>query len=193
MAALVFARNVWKGWSKYIVGAILSAIVAPIVVSLIWQGIFYQIMGHLAIAVFIAPVTLCIAIVTGIWWRWKRSPLPRRMTKWAIAITLFLGLQAVLSIPTCIVISYSYLQHAKAYCDKLVPLLQTYHTENGEYPETLSQLGDIPKAPRLLKQHLGFYYSNGYKYRFSIDDPQIWGARWWLANDATEWEYHKDL
>ena len=189
MAVLIFAQTFWKDWKGYILGAMVSAVVITLVASIVWQGIFLQIMGHLAIATVLLPVSLCIAAVTGIWWRWKRAPLPRRMTKWAIAITLFLGLQALLSIPTGLVVSSAYLHHAKTYCDKLVPLLETYYSQQGKYPEPLSQLGDIPKIPRLLQKQTRFYYGNGNSYHFSIDDPQNWDGRWWFDSDIPEWEY----
>ena len=67
---------------------------------------------------------------------------------------------------------------AKAYPDRVAPLLEEYRKQHGAYPGSLNELSPCPSIPRLLRPRNG-YRSDGNEYWFSFPRPggmiDVWG------------------
>ena len=185
-------QDSWRHWRWYLIGGVVSGILIAILLSVWVKGAFLQLIIHLAIAVYIAPVAVGIAIVAGIWWLRTRSRLASRITRGAIALTLFLGLQAAIGVPIGYIASDYHAKQARIYCENLIPHLEQYQAEYNEYPETLDLLGDLPPIPTALSDETFYYRESADSYTFVVTDDKELFAWWTFTSDNPEWEYFVD-
>jgi hypothetical protein len=75
---------------------------------------------------------------------------------------------------------------AKAYPQKIAPLLETYRRAHGTYPATLDQLPSKPSVPRLLRSPYG-YRSDGQSYSFSFPEPGGLIDTWQYDSETRQW------
>lgn len=74
---------------------------------------------------------------------------------------------------------------AKAYPDKVRPLLDDYRKEHGVYPKSLDELQGKPPVPRLFKAWS--YRSNGSDYSFSFPQPGGLIDQWDYDSKTRKW------
>lgn len=75
---------------------------------------------------------------------------------------------------------------AKAYPERVAPLLEAYRQAHGAYPDSLDQLPTKPVVPRLLRRMYG-YRSDGGRYSFSFPVPGGMIDSWDYDSDTKEW------
>ncbi|GEM_PF-5137898 len=184
--------RIWRSpWFRPIGLAVLFAVPAGIASAFILRGTY----GHWLIQIFIAggggQLMLAISAVSGIWWFWQRSPTALRIIRYTTAGLVFLVLQALLSLPVGGAIAAHDQQQIKAYCESLIPFLESHHAAYGEYPKTLGQLEQAPSPPAAARDEI-LYHRRDDKYEFTVlDNRELFG--WWtLRHDQQEWEHFVD-
>jgi hypothetical protein len=85
----------------------------------------------------------------------------------------------------------SYIYHhaelaAKAYPEKIRPLLEAYRASHGAYPTSLDQISDKPPPPRLLRTSFS-YHSDGKTYSFAFAKPGGLIDVWDYSSETHEW------
>lgn len=75
---------------------------------------------------------------------------------------------------------------AKAYPERVAPLLDAYRQAHGSYPTSLDQLASKPTVPRLLRRSYG-YRSEGSRYSFSFLQPGGMIDTWDYDSTSKEW------
>jgi hypothetical protein len=75
--------------------------------------------------------------------------------------------------------------HAKAYPDRIAPLLEAYRQAHGVYPKSLDQLPSTPPLPRLLRDDA--YHSDGKTYSFQFPQPGGFIDTWTYDSETRTW------
>ena len=82
---------------------------------------------------------------------------------------------------------------AKRFGEEMLPLLERYREEHGAYPDSLSDITDVSRAPRLVREGELTYrhYWRGYEFELSV--AQGFGiAGWNLSSSDRQWRYWED-
>ncbi len=77
---------------------------------------------------------------------------------------------------------------AKAYPEKIVPLLEAYRRQQGRYPSSLDVLKDKPSVPRLLRKP-DAYKSDGKTFLFSFPKPGGLMDFWHFESETRVWRF----
>jgi hypothetical protein len=75
---------------------------------------------------------------------------------------------------------------AKAYPERVAPLLEAYRQAHGSYPDSLDQLPAKPTVPRLLRRSYG-YRSESTSYSFSFPQPGGMIDTWEYDSTTKQW------
>ncbi len=79
-------------------------------------------------------------------------------------------------------------EEAKAYPEKILPLLESYHKQHGRYPSSLDVLDGKPAIPRLLRVP-DAYKSDGKTFSFSFPKPGGLMDFWHFQSETREWKF----
>lgn len=94
----------------------------------------------------------------------------RKLLKQLLSFVLIM-LIPVLSLPPAILLNNNDVQEAKVFIEKIIPKLQEYQKQKGEYPRALSQaVPELGKSPRLIDRHEYFVFGVKGSYYFSRPD-----------------------
>lgn len=74
---------------------------------------------------------------------------------------------------------------AKAYPDRIAPLLEAYRQAHGAYPKSLDHLPTTPPLPRLLRHNA--YHSDGKTYSFQFPQPGGLIDTWNYDSETQTW------
>lgn len=129
-----------------------------------FQLFLYVVAGLLWVAAPCAAAALVILVFAAATKRRSRPPLLL-----LTGVFVFASLMAV-SLPINSFMQQRAVVAAKAYPDRVAPLLEQYRQEHGTYPATLDQLPSHPRVPRLLRMDHG-YRSDGQHYTFYFPQP----------------------
>lgn len=126
---------------------------------------------------FIAACMLFSAVCTG------RSRQPA-LTMLAVAASAML--LTGLAWPLNHLVQERAVAAAKAYPERVAPLLEAYRQAHGSYPASLDQLPAKPAVPRLLRGLSG-YHSDGRSYSFYFPQPGGMIDTWDYDSDSKQW------
>ena len=80
------------------------------------------------------------------------------------------------------------IKRAKRFCESLVPLLDAYQKENGEYPVGINNILPLNSKPLMLVRSRNFYYNReGDSFSFSFSDPGGVMNGWAYSGKHKEW------
>jgi hypothetical protein len=136
--------------------------------------------GLLWLAAPFAAVALVILVFAAASKRWLRPPILLLTGVFVIA-----GLMAV-ALPINGFIQERAVIAAKAYPERVAPLLEQYRQQHGTYPTTLDQLPSYPHVPRLLRSSYG-YRSDGQHYTFTFPQPGGMIDVWDYSSETHTW------
>ncbi len=105
-----------------------------------------------------------------------------------IGSVLLVSLFALLSLPFSSFVERRDIAAAKAYPEKIAPLLEQYRQANGVYPTSLDALPSKPSVPRLLRTAYG-YRSDGTNYSFCFSEPGGIMDTWDYSSKTHEWHF----
>lgn len=163
---------------KALVGCLLLALALNAALVFFGRGSF----GHailLAIGVLYVAVPLfalagVALVITAIVASKQKTALRTFPVFWGAVVGVLLSLvvgSSVLSWPAGYAVGRRDIARAKRFCNELVPLLDAYRTEHGQYPESLAELNHGRRPPLLLRREPSFYDSNRETFRFGFVDP----------------------
>lgn len=153
-----------------------AALGLPVAAILAWflRGSLEHLLVALVPALTVAPVCACGGVL--LWFLGLRAgseqPAGPRL-RWLGALLIGLAGFFVVLAPSFLagmIFNAMDVRDAKAYCMSLVPRLEAYHEEHGQYPAGLS---DVMPSDRPLPDLLSgdpFYRRIGSRYEFSILD-----------------------
>jgi len=163
---------------RALVGCALLALALNAVLVFFGRGSFGHfillVIGVLYIAVPLFALAGVVLVVTAIVASKQKTALRKFPVFWGAVVGVLLSIvlgSSVLSWPVGSVVGRQDIARAKRFCDELVPLLDAYEAEHGQYPESLAELNHGRRRPLLLRQQPSFYDSNGETFRFGFVDP----------------------
>ncbi|MBD2459747.1 hypothetical protein H6G89_01705 [Oscillatoria sp. FACHB-1407] len=171
--------------SAFLVSMVIGLAIA-LVGAVLGRGSFAQVVIHILVAVWGVPLLLLIALVAGVLW-WRGQRWATRLIRGAIAATLGVIVQLG-GVVLGVYLANKDVAQAKAYCEQLVPKLQTYRDTHGQYPEAIANLENPPPLPRLLRDE-SFYYGDKEDFSFTIDDPTALFGAWQYNSRELTWQY----
>jgi hypothetical protein len=131
--------------------------------------------------VFLAAVALC-CVPALVWGLVSHRSLRPPLTLLGIAIAA--AALAGAAIPANRFFQAQAEAAAKAYPDRVAPLLESYRQAHGTYPARLEQLPSAPRPPRLLR---GSYHSDGNVYSFYYNVPGGLIDVWTYESETHRW------
>jgi len=147
------------------------------------------------ICIFLGIPTFIISLVIYMILRIKNNP------KKPFALYSILASMVILSLFFSNLAQYGWymykVESTKNYCEKLIPLLDSYKNKNGEYPQNINQLGELPRKPYYLrtleKYQFSIYYRNNKsgEYIFSFGMPSLKNSSYCMYDYRSEirhWE-----
>mgnify|MGYP003604676034 CR=1 FL=1 len=153
-----------KFWLTVAVGG-LVAIVGPYLVvgRLPYTEMVWLVFGHVGL-----PLTV-ISFVLALFPRARDSAWPGYGL--SIVAVMFL---ALLGGPHADQVKRDHNRHAKQYCRSLIPKLEAYRAEHGEYPDEISALPDKEAPPHSVYLREKYYFKGTNSFVFSwADSPGI--------------------
>ncbi|HUT54686.1 MAG TPA: hypothetical protein VM658_14945 [bacterium] len=161
-----------------------AGIIGAIIFTFVLRGSFGHFLISICLGLEVAAIFLAlglIAMLVGM--RWHRA---RWIATIAFALLSAVVIQMV-SFPVGKFIVVKDVQHAKEFCESLVPSLDTYKKQHGNYPTDLDALiSKDTKLPWLLRPHK-FYSSDGENFSFSFSDPESMFDLYGYSNEKREW------
>ncbi len=145
-----------------------------------FQLFLYFVAGLLWVAAPCAAVALLMLVFAA---AARRSLRPSILVLTGVFVVV--GLMAV-SLPINSFMQERAVIAAKAYPDRVGPLLEQYRQQHGTYPATLDQLPSHPHVPRLLASGYG-YHSDGEYYRFTFPQPGGLIDVWDYSSETHAW------
>lgn len=157
--AVLFAGAVWFAYPFQLFVLAL--------VPLVWIGLP---------TAFVAAVYLFSAARAG------RSRRPALVTLSVVfGFACFVGL----ALPANHFVQERAVDAAKAYPERVAPLLEAYRHSHGSYPAHLDQLSAAPPLPRLLRRW--GYRSDGHAYSFTFPQPGGLLDAWVYDSKTRQW------
>jgi len=136
--------------------------------------------GLLWIALPCAAIMLAILLFAAVSRSWLRPPL--LLLSVVLAVTCLMWL----TLPINGFIRQNAVIAAKAYPERIAPLLEQYREQHGAYPSNLDQLPSRPHIPRLLRSSHG-YRSDGQHYTFTFPQPGGMIDVWDYSSETRSW------
>ena len=125
----------------------------------------------------ICAVLLPLAFAMG-----RSLRLPWMLLGGVFCLAAFAGFTVLLSV----FIQQRAVVRAKAYPNRIAPLLEAYHYAHGDYPKSLDQLPSAPSLPSLLRD-TGSYQSDGPTYHLRFSQPGGFGDVWVYDSETRTW------
>lgn len=138
-------------------GAVVTYADPMLLFILVYAGLLFLVAPCAAVAL----VILVFAIASK---RWLRPPILLLIGVFTVAALL------ALSLPINGYIQQRAVVAAKAFPDRVAPMLEEYRRQHGAYPASLDQLPSHPHVPRLLRTSYG-YRAQGQTYTFTFPQP----------------------
>jgi len=176
-------QNANKSYKKLIYIATVLGFVAAIFLTVtpeIGRGSFL----HGILGFYAAVIAFGSYIVGRIIVHFKPTQLFSRI---CIALAIVLAF-CFLSIFTGNIVLDFDIQQTKSFCEHLVPLLNAYQKENGEYPASLNKiLPKDKKLPMIVRSDNFYYNREGDSFSFSFSDPGGMMNGWAYSAKRKEW------
>lgn len=119
-------------------------------------------------------IEACIIFMLVIRWATKRSPAILKHLRRHGGIALFLVLNGIINYSVGSKILDSDERSAMAYCENVIPQIESYASQQGNYPETLSQLQNLPTQPWLSSTRCIYSRRDeGYELTIRYPDPSL--------------------
>jgi len=163
----------------------LAAVIIAVFAAVVWfmDPLFLFILGVAPLLWIGLPATLLGVILLLVAVRTGRS---RRPSLIILSIVCGFACFVGLAIPTNHYIQTQAVAAAKAYPERIAPLLEQYRRVHGAYPASLDQLPPRPRVPRLLRSNYG-YHSDGQHYTFSFPQPGGMIDVWDYSSETHTW------
>ncbi|MBE9140145.1 hypothetical protein IQ254_23595 [Nodosilinea sp. LEGE 07088] len=121
-------------------------------------------------------IEACIILLLVIGWAMKRSPTTLKHLRRHGGIALFLVVNGIVNYSVGSKILNSDERSAMAYCESVIPLIESYASQQGNYPETLSQIQNLPTQPRLSRTRC-IYHRRDEGYELTLRYPSSFGSK----------------
>ena len=158
----VIQRYIWM---------VIISLCFMVVLTFLGRGSFLHSLIVFSIVAYIAIPSIIICVLAKLIAKFWRPMLMRKIQLigfWLVGISLF----QLLSLATGDILNDQDIKKAQQFCESLMPLLDSYKQEAGDYPESIAKI--IPedcKIPRILKSG-DYYYKGDSSFTFSFDNPQ---------------------
>lgn len=150
---------------------------------LYYSDVFIAFMFVFAMFIFVAIPSLVLSVICQ--WLLKHRPTWRFLAIGPecriIAISIILCLPAI---PILMVITDYRLDATKRHCEKLIPRLEEWRQQNGRYPTSLIEIGEIIPSQWFLEFSYG---PSEDRFTFSMSDPSAIFDFWIYDSDEHQW------
>jgi hypothetical protein len=119
-------------------------------------------------------IETCIILVLVISSSVKLSPATQKHLRRHSGIFLFLAVSGIVNYFVGPRILDSDARATIAYCENVIPRIESYASQQGQYPETLSQIQNLPHPPRFSRVQC-IYDHNDQGYRVILRYPNPFG------------------
>lgn len=164
----------------------IAATVFAILSGVLLKGTFGHSLIVMAAGIYLgAPLTLLL----GVWFviECKRDGKISNGLRRTFLASVIVGGSLLLSLGTGTAIHYWEIREARDYVTKMVPKLDQYRKDYGQYPETLFNVG-APSPPDLLS-HAHSYTTTFNSFRFEYWDAAGLMDGYYFDSTSRRWNY----
>ena len=164
----------------------IAAAVISIIFGVLLKGTFEHWIIVMASGIYVgAPLALFLVIWLLI--ELKRKGLISNGLRIAFLVSVIIGGSLLLSLGVGTAIHHWEIRAAKNFVTTMVPKLDQYRKDHGQYPATLAALGSL-SPPKLLK-HAHGYTTDGENFRFEYWDSAGMMDGYYFDSTSRKWNY----
>ena len=166
------------------ISLLVTATLLNLAAVLSGRGSFLHIVAVLMTLVYVA---LPACLVAAVAWLLRRRHHRLAAVARGFSMVAIVAGSTVISGFLGVVVAKHDVARAQQHCEALLPALDRYHAQHGQYPATLALVG-APRPPWLLRD--GTYYrSDGATFAFSFTDPAAMMGGFRLDAAERQWQY----